>query len=99
MEAARILMNILETGIDIYGDLMRMTDDLKPSEGDELSVFSSAERLKPVETIAYLVKNLEVVLRGLSFTHLSPCFAPLMVTNLTRCIQELHHCVRSSSRH
>jgi hypothetical protein len=70
-EAARILMSILETGIDklgvlyrIYEDLMRMTDGSKLSEGDELSVFSSVERLKPVETIAYLVENPEVVLRG-----------------------------------
>jgi hypothetical protein len=89
-EAAHILMNMLETGIDklgvlyrIYEDLMRMTDGPKPSESDELSIFSSVERLKPVETIAYLVENPEVVLRGSSFTHLSPCFAPLVVTNLT----------------
>ena len=55
----------------------------KSSEGNELLVFSSVEHLKPVETIAYLVENPEVVLRGSSFTHSSPCFAPLVVTNLT----------------
>ena len=71
-------MNMLETGIDklgvlyrIYEDLMRMTDGPKPSESDELSIFSSVERLKPVETIAYLVENPEVVLRGLSSTRSS----------------------------
>jgi len=65
-EAARILMSMLGTGINklnvlypIYQDLMRITDVTMPPEGDEFSVFSSVERLKPVETIAYLVENPE----------------------------------------
>jgi len=78
-EAARILMSMLETGIGelgvlyrIYQDLMRITDVTKPPEGDELLVFSSAERLKPVEMIAYLVENPEVALRGSSLAKPSP---------------------------
>ena len=88
-EAARILMSVLETGVDklgvlyhIYEDLMRITDGTKPPEGDELSVFSSSEHLKPVETIAYLVENPEVVLRGSSFTKLLPEYVSYRVQQM-----------------
>jgi hypothetical protein len=59
-------MSMPQAGIDklnvlyrIYQDFMRITDVTKPPEGDELSVLSSVECLKLVETITYLVGNPE----------------------------------------
>lgn len=70
-EAQRILNIILKTCIDKLGvlyrtylDLMKQTEGLKGSDPTELNYFVSVERLKPVETVAYILENPEIVIRG-----------------------------------
>lgn len=71
VEAQRILNIILKTCIDKLGvlyrtylDLMKQTEGLKGSDPTELNYFVSVERLKPVETVAYILENPEIVIRG-----------------------------------
>ena len=71
-EAARILMGLLETGIDKLGAIYRVHQDLsmisessKTSEADPLLSFVVVERSKPADALSYIVDVPENVIKGM----------------------------------